>query len=839
MSENSPFYKKPASEIRDDLLEEVVGGIVNLQDELHRNDVANKAYSDDSPPLTYRLQCGLPEVAGILTSVSRIWGVKNNTFKEFDLTTDYTINTITNDLVFESGQEPDSGTEFFVTYKYNQGYTSGITHVARGTVTDSIISAVSFKISELYNAIALAKVASFIDEALGDDLDQLVKLINVTRKSASKSSGFVTVFRGTISGTVAIPAGTQFSTDATSTKNPVIFESTELVNFIDGFSSARVPIEAITGYEGKGGNVAPNLIKNINTPTSGIIRVNNPETYVDYEFEDMLIGKYNYSLENLPERVINSGISFPLAITDKGVYSVMYWTDKSINEPTWFNNDSPLITVTENDPETGTTKVVVTGSPSASTYLTIIGQTIPRDDTTQFTPGYDHVIIRIRSTAGATFSIILRDGVVADSTASLYKLGDAGAPTTTPAPDTIFEIFYGGHGLGGTPTDPIIETRIKFNTAGTFYIDYIGIGTIIEEIQGALSAVDQISTSYTSGKFALWQSTPDDFFSAYDGDSSDGHSDQLLIFYEWKNNVAGGQDEETDDELRARAKIEVAGLGTGTKSAIRRALLEIDGISQAVVRDFDDDPNIVPGDTYCILLAEGFKVSPSLSSEIVSVIEANRAAGIRATVFLPEIRYINFDINIIYDDTLSEYQGVDGRAALEAIVLSVIADYFDTKIVVDRNLYWSDMVAYLIREIEGVQGGYIDYNVNLVTGSDGVSTISTGTFTSATGGFVAAGIATDDTIIITTGNDAGTYKVVTRDSDTQLTVTPTFANGDTGESFALHREPTYVDDDFDGTYVCDILVLFANHVSATKTGASIVVQGGDTINVTLIGASTL
>jgi len=769
MSTKSPFVLKTASQIKSELLEHIINGYVPIVDEKHNNDSTNKLFSGDSPPLSYKIQCGAPDLAnGVLVSIDRIWGVRNSSFYEFQLTTDYTFDTSTNTLTFVNGNEPDLGTQFAVSYKYDQGYSSGITNTAPGTVIDSLISGVAFKLAEMYNAILLAKVSAFIDQAVGDDLAQLLLLINVKKKSASASSGYVTVFRSTISGTVSIPIGIQFSTDASDTLNAIFFTSNAIAYFIDGFSSARVPINALTGYEGSQGNVAPNTIKNIINPQAGIVRVINPPTYSDYEFIDLLAGKYLYGLSQIPQRVINSGITFPLAVTDKGLYSVNYWTDKSINETNWNNNDSGQIAVTENDPETGTTKIVVTGTPTSGTYLERNGLSIPRDNTTQFSQGYDDVIIRIRSpTANAQFSIKVIDSSAVESTVSFYQFGSSNVANNSPTLTNNWTIFYAGHGLAGTVTDPISKVQIILKTVGTYYVDIIAVGTILQEIQGTLSAVDQITTSYTSGNMSLYQSSPSDFFSAYDGDPSDGHGDQLFVYYEWRNNISGGADEETDTQLRARGKTKIAGIGSGTENAIKSALLEIEGITQVSVKDINDDPSIIKGVTYVTLLAQGFRISPALNNTITSVINSIRSAGIEVIVQLPQVRYVNFTLNVIYDDTNALYTGTDGKNALITIIKSVISDYFTDKAGADKNLYWSDLVAYIIANLNVVQGGYVD-------------------------------------------NDGSTT-------------------------------PSYVDDNYAGTYAYNspLTVIYTNYISASKTGVSIVIQGGNSVNVTLIGASTL
>lgn len=842
---SSPYQERTATQVKNDLIEHLVSGIVTVHDEKHRNSTTDKEYVGDAPPSTYLLQCGIPDITdGTLVAVERVYGVKDESHREFVYGVDFTIDTTTNNLIFDTANslEPDVDSEFYVTYKYNQQYTSGITNVGRGTVSEMLISSIAQRFGEVYAALTASRLDSFIDTAQGDGLVQLVKLIDLEKKDASKSSGYITVFRTSPSGNLIVSVGTVFSTDATDNIDLILFEVIQQGEFLDGFTSTRVLVQSKTGYEGAKGNVAPNRIHNVETSGVGIVGVTNPANYVDYEFKDLVAGRYVYELSNLPERIINSQ-AFPPAITDNGLYMVTYWGDKSIDDSgsggVWIIDlgTAGAMTVDQDDPETGITKVDVTDLGSGNKpYISLSGLNIPRvsnggGDNPQ---GYDQVIIHIRGTAGIQFQIELLDlqATPNSSNPSLYELGVA-TPAAIQTLNTELTIYVGAHGLasitlanGATSAVPtsnfvsagqtfstkgvvagdklvittagvakgtyniddvvsetvltispepqaassltyevsknIDEIRIEFQHVGEYYIDFVSIGTFLQEVSPAsLDTPDELSTSYTSGKMSVNQSTGvDDFFDTYDGDSVDGHTDELLIYYQWRNLFAGGEDDETDDELRERAKITITSLGKGTKPSIQKAVLDIDGVNQCIVLDFDDDPSILPGDIDIIVLTEGFKVSPSLQTEIIDAVEANRAAGIRANVFLPEVRYFNFDIDLIYDHTDDRYSGTQGQAALEAICSTAIDDYFRTEVVVNKNVFYSNLIGFIIQEVEAIVSGSVQYTVSV--------------------------------------------------------------------------EPTFVDDDFTGTYVFGSGVVYDNRISGKKTGVSIVVQRGNGVVITLI-----
>ena len=221
---SSPLKIKTAEEIKSQMIEHVVGGIVYEQDELHKNDSAAPTYPEDDPSSgIYELRCGLPDIEnGTLVSVERIWGMYNDSFHEFQRNSDYTINTTTNKITFINN--PDAVTNFYVSYRYDQKYKSKITNVGRGTVNDMILSAVARVASDGGDNTRTVKDGAYVNSAVGNDLDQIAALINITRNPANPAEGFVTVFRNGTGGNSVIPIGAKFSTSAIGNATAIVFE---------------------------------------------------------------------------------------------------------------------------------------------------------------------------------------------------------------------------------------------------------------------------------------------------------------------------------------------------------------------------------------------------------------------------------------------------------------------------------------------------------------------------------------------------------------------------------------------------------------------------------------
>lgn len=122
-----------------------------------------------------------------------------------------------------------------------------------------------------------------------------------------------------------------------------------------------------------------------------------------------------------------------------------------------------------------------------------------------------------------------------------------------------------------------------------------------------------------------------------------------IIGIEYVNNnveFSGGTDEETDEELRYRAKQALAGLGKGTMTALRSALLEIDGVIDAIVIDM----NRGVGTADIVVITDEMPPSSSLMNIVNDTKDITKAAGIDVGIIYPTI--VTQDIVVTINDTV-------------------------------------------------------------------------------------------------------------------------------------------------------------------------------------------
>ena len=96
---------------------------------------------------------------------------------------------------------------------------------------------------------------------------------------------------------------------------------------------------------------------------------------------------------------------------------------------------------------------------------------------------------------------------------------------------------------------------------------------------------------------------------------------------------SGGLDEETDEELRDRAKQALAGLGKGTSTALRSAIININGVVDAIVMD----TNRGVGTADIVVITNEIPPSDTLKNAINDAIRITKSAGINVGVIYPTI----------------------------------------------------------------------------------------------------------------------------------------------------------------------------------------------------------
>ncbi len=177
------FTRRSYEATRDSILAQITRGIVNEQ---HTGESARTRYRLASTPVTR-----IVKVDGTVDGAP-------TTFREG---VDY---RLVGDLLEwqGGGARPDEGTPFFVNYVF--GGPTGLTDVNPGSVTRTIVEAVSREIDFLYAQLNQVYRAGFIDTASGSALDLVVSILGVERKPAERATGLVVFGRNNDPGEIAV-----------------------------------------------------------------------------------------------------------------------------------------------------------------------------------------------------------------------------------------------------------------------------------------------------------------------------------------------------------------------------------------------------------------------------------------------------------------------------------------------------------------------------------------------------------------------------------------------------------------------------------------------------------
>lgn len=114
-----------------------------------------------------------------------------------------------------------------------------------------------------------------------------------------------------------------------------------------------------------------------------------------------------------------------------------------------------------------------------------------------------------------------------------------------------------------------------------------------------------------------------------------------------KENIYGGSERETDDELRERSKNVFSALGKGTIAAIESAIMAIDGVLDVICVDCARGV----GTADIITVTATTPPSEEVINTIEDVMFNTKAAGIDAQIIYPTITTIDISVNISNDNT--------------------------------------------------------------------------------------------------------------------------------------------------------------------------------------------
>lgn len=154
-----------------------------------------------------------------------------------------------------------------------------------GSVTYDLTAPTAIEAEAIYVELDTFADKAFADTAYDEWLDRIAASVSITRRPATKATGYVT-FTGT-DGTV-VPEGTEVSTDGDA---PIYFVTTANTTINGG--TATVAAEAKEA--GASGNVGPGAIKLTTGNITGITSVTNAAEFdggVDRESDDSLRKRY-------------------------------------------------------------------------------------------------------------------------------------------------------------------------------------------------------------------------------------------------------------------------------------------------------------------------------------------------------------------------------------------------------------------------------------------------------------------------------------------------------------------------------------------------------------------
>jgi Baseplate J-like protein len=261
------YAAEPYAQFLDDLLTALTGGVIREQ----------FLFVPENAP--FLLQPPGPVVKSTLL----VAGQANGAYSRFRTDRDFTL-TADDAIQWNAGADgtpaagaawPDPGTPFFVNYDHRgpSGLAPLLSDRNPGSVTRLLAESLGREYAVLSRQLEGVYRAGFLATATGRDLEQLVALLGLERRSRTAAAGTVVFSRSTPApADVFVPTGTLLTT---AEPPAVTFATSEDVTLHRGTLSAEVPVRATTA--GAAGVVPAGAVAVINRPLFGIETAANPE----------------------------------------------------------------------------------------------------------------------------------------------------------------------------------------------------------------------------------------------------------------------------------------------------------------------------------------------------------------------------------------------------------------------------------------------------------------------------------------------------------------------------------------------------------------------------------
>ncbi len=253
------FRAEPFGVFVDDLVSSLTGGVTR---EMFR-------FLPENEP--FRLGHGADAIA----ETTRVHGLLRDEHHRFVNGVDFDIDG--GAVVWRRGTAsvPDEGSRFYASYErvVDPQAPPRLTDRNPGSVVRTLAESFAREYAVLSRQLEQVYDAAFIDTAEARDLDQLVTLVGLSRRTALFATGEVVFSRSTPApGDITIEAGTEISTSDVPGVTVATLDSRTLRT---GTLSVSVPVAATSA--GSAGIASGNTLTVIHRPILGVSRVTNPE----------------------------------------------------------------------------------------------------------------------------------------------------------------------------------------------------------------------------------------------------------------------------------------------------------------------------------------------------------------------------------------------------------------------------------------------------------------------------------------------------------------------------------------------------------------------------------
>ncbi len=285
------YAAEPYAQFVDDLLLSLTGGV-------------SRARFTFSPEVT---RYPITPLAPIIPSTLTLFGLAGGEYARFQPGRDF---VLTADSVVEwratgdgtpapGAVWPDEASTFFANYDSASGVSAAplLTDRNPGSVTRLLAESFAREFAVLSKQLESVYDAAFLQTSSGRDLDQLVRLVGIDRRTRSFATGSV-IFscNAPATGDIPINAGTRLST---AQPPLVVFETSEDRTLRRGDLTVDVPVRAIAS--GPSGVVPARAISVVHRPIIGIASVSNAQGTTlagEDETDDALRTRASRALEN-------------------------------------------------------------------------------------------------------------------------------------------------------------------------------------------------------------------------------------------------------------------------------------------------------------------------------------------------------------------------------------------------------------------------------------------------------------------------------------------------------------------------------------------------------------